>query len=275
MPKFTIRDAILTVLKKEGKPLKVEEIYAGIAENDLYDFNTDQPIHVVRTRLRRDCEGLDFASANHKKYFQLLTDGRYWIKSKPIPKAAGKVKAFSLQSPLTDKITGEHKKYIQEFRTQLLGKIRALPPTDFEIFCKKLLKQYGFSDVEVTPPTRDGGLDGTGKLLIGFTKLNVAFECKRWSSKVDPKTVRNFRGAIPDNCVYGILFTTSTFSETAQKEASRPGYRPIVMFDENNILDFMIKNKFGVGIKEEVAIYVDELDLKLGEDDGEDDSVSN
>lgn len=259
----TIREAILSVFKHEDKPLTAEKIYDQIIEQDLYDFNTDQPIHVVRTRLRRDCEGLTFASSNKKKYFQLLSDGSYWLKGKPIPKGITQ-KVIETRSELNVSLEKEYAAYFENFKENLLNALKHLVPTKFESFCKNFIIAYGFKNSKVTPATRDGGIDGFGQFTIGLTDLEVAFECKRWNkSTVGPDVVRRFRGSIPVRCVYGIIFTTSVFSNPAKKEAERKDLKPIVLMDGRDIVDFMIKNKFGVKMEKQFDMLINQIDSEL------------
>jgi restriction system protein len=43
----------------------------------LYKFHADNPKHVVRSQIRRHCEGLVFPSASPNKYFVLVDENRY------------------------------------------------------------------------------------------------------------------------------------------------------------------------------------------------------
>ena len=216
--KKTIREAISEVLQILDKPMLPEDIYLQIEKRKLYHFNTDQPIHVIKTRLRRDCEGLEFKSASQKKYFQLLSDGTYWLKGTDLPKGI-KGKVTSTYSELNEKLDRNYKTYLIQFRTSLLESLKNLSFSEFEGFCKNLIMAYGFTKTVVTPKTRDGGIDGFGNLTIGFTDLKVAFECKRWDkNRIGYKVIRSFRGSVPESCIYGIFFTTSLYTESAKKE---------------------------------------------------------
>src|SRR5690606_13606235 len=118
----------------------------------------------------------------------------------------------------------------------------------------------GFHDVEVTSKSRDGGIDGFGQLKVGFTHLEVSFQCKRYNKgKIQPKHIREFRGCIREKCIYGIFFTTAEFSGPAIREAERKDLKPVVLLDGTNLVDFMIKERFGVDIIEELPVYVSEL----------------
>jgi len=264
---MTIREAIIKILETKNIPLYPEEIYLGIIANDLYSFNTDNPVHVVTTRLRRDCEGLSFKASSKEKFFRLLSNGKYWLKSKKIPQNSNE-KVYSAHSLVNEKIEDDYIKYIQKFKISLLDKLKQLHPNDFEHFCKNFITAYGFEDAKVTQATRDGGIDGYGNLKIGFTHLEVAFECKRWDrNKIYGKEIRSFRGGISQSCIYGIYFTTSTYSNSAKREAEREGYKPIVLLDGDDIVNFMIKNGIGVGLEKEFSLYVNQIDLLISSED--------
>lgn len=77
----TINEAIIGVLKKEGKPLFPKEILVKITENRLYQFKSESPENIVRNQLRRHCENVgNLAAASKVKYFVCLDDGKYRLK---------------------------------------------------------------------------------------------------------------------------------------------------------------------------------------------------
>lgn len=79
-----IKDAIFEVLKKENKPLSVKEIYLQIVENQLYNFKSDNPEHIVRTLLRRQSENINFPSSRKVKYLYFLRMELFGLKIKLI-----------------------------------------------------------------------------------------------------------------------------------------------------------------------------------------------
>jgi restriction system protein len=114
--------------------------------------------------------------------------------------------------------------------------------------------------VKVTEYTKDGGLDGFGKLKVGITYLNVAYQCKRWNTTSVSRTeVDKFRGAIQGMYEQGIIFTTSKFSKGAQDATRRNGAVPIILIDGTTLVDIMIEKKFGVTL-ENMPVYVNSLE---------------
>lgn len=149
--------------------------------------------------------------------------------------------------------------YSLAFKNNVLQKLHDLTPKQFEHFASSLLRAYGFQKIIVTGKPGDGGIDGHGQLKVGMAILKAAFQCKRWDSSVGSKEVQAFRGAIQGQFEQGYFFTTSTFTDAAQKESIRQGAIPIVLFGGTQIIDIMIDR--GIGVRRRpVEIYEDQLD---------------
>lgn len=268
MPKKTIIDAIKESLIRQGQPMRVQDIYKRIKEDDLYRFNAANPEHIVRTQLRRHSDNLDFPTAHKSKYFVFLEDGSYWLKDQPYHREISKVEKLITHVENTSESTYSsikelHNKYTVDFRNYLLKQLMLLDPYLFEEFCKRLLLVYGFKNVKVTSKSKDGGIDGHGDLKIGLAYMRVAFECKRYSNKtIGRPLVNQFRGDIQGTFEQGIFFTTSKFTADAKSVSFKPGAVPIVLMDGRSIVDLMIDKGFGVE-KEMLPIYTSAIDLVL------------
>jgi hypothetical protein len=82
--KGTIIEAIRLVMAGHVKPMTVQQVYDGIIEGGLYSFRATEPLHVVRSQLRRHALGLDFPSASELKHFELRRGNRYSVLEKPV-----------------------------------------------------------------------------------------------------------------------------------------------------------------------------------------------
>lgn len=260
MKNRTINEAILEVFKREGRPLLIRDIYNKIIEYDLYRFRAQKPEDIVRIQLRRHCAELDFPTASSVKLFSINKDGAFYKFEK-------KTKPINLDkkenSSTYDDLKELHKKYLLNFKKELLNQLKELSPSAFEDFGKKLMTAYGFKKMEVTKKSRDGGLDGFGELKIGLATMKVAFECKRWSrNTVGKPQVSQFRGSIQGTYQQGIYFTTSTFTKEAKDSSFQAGAVPIILLDGNSIIELMIDKHFGVDV-EEIPVYTNALDLVL------------
>lgn len=135
--------------------------------------------------------------------------------------------------------------------------ILALNPSAFERLTKRLLREVGFVQVEVTGQTGDGGIDGKGIVKIqDVLSYHVVFQCKRYKGSVSPSAIRDFRGAMIGRADKGLFITTGTFSREAIKEATRDGASPIDLIDGDDLVELLKKLRLGVTVKmvEEVSI---------------------
>ena len=99
----------------------------------------------------------------------------------------------------------------------------------------------------VTRVTKDGGIDGHGRLKVGFAFFNIAFQCKRYTnSNVGRPEIDQFRGAIQGKYEQGIFFTTGGFTADANKCSFQAGAVSVVLVNGSTIVDMMIDKQFGV-----------------------------
>jgi len=90
-----------------------------------------------------------------------------------------------------------------------------MSPDAFERLCKRILRESGFVQVEVTGKSGDEGIDGKGVLKIGgLISFVVLFQAKRYKGTVPPAAVRDFRGAMVGRADKGIIITTGIFSRS-------------------------------------------------------------
>lgn len=112
-----------------------------------------------------------------------------------------------------------------------------LSPGGFERLIQRILRETGFSHVEITGRTNDGGIDGRGIATInGMLSFRVAFQCKRYKGGVGASVVRDFRGALMGRADKGLILTTGYFTREAIKEASRDGALAIDLYDGTKIV---------------------------------------
>ncbi len=133
------------------------------------------------------------------------------------------------------------------YRQQLLDVLQQLPPSGFERFCQRLLRESGFQEVTVTGRPGDGGIDGLGILQVSpLVSFKVLFQCKRYAGPVTPSQVRDFRGAMQGRADKGIIVTTGAFTSEAKKEAIRDGVPPIELVDGEKLVAMMEELELGL-----------------------------
>ena len=136
---------------------------------------------------------------------------------------------------------------VKPWRQRLQEILQTMDPHGFERLTQRILRECGFTQVEVTKKSGDGELDGTGKLRInGLFSFNVAFQCKRYSGMVGAGDIRDFRGSLNNNIEKGLFITTGTFSKAAKLEAVDPGKRLIDLMDGEELIDKIVECNIGV-----------------------------
>ena len=138
----------------------------------------------------------------------------------------------------------------EEWPENLLDILRSMSPKAFEHLCKRVLREKGFTKVEVTPYSGDDGIDGTGVLRINLLSFRIAFQCKRYSGSVGPGEIRNFQGAVVGNADKGLFITTGRFSGKAERAAVRAGAPAIDLIDGNEFCDLLKELELGVKVEE-------------------------
>lgn len=134
-----------------------------------------------------------------------------------------------------------------DYRSEIIELLLALPPSGFERLCQRLLREAGFTQVIVTGSSGDGGIDGYGTLQVNpLVSFRILFQCKRYSKSVSPAHVRDFRGAMGGRADKGIIITTGTFTAEARREATRDGVSPIELLDGEKLVDMFQVLEFGL-----------------------------
>jgi restriction system protein len=113
-----------------------------------------------------------------------------------------------------------------DWTARLLSVVGTMSSAAFERLCQRILRESGFTRVEVTGRAGDGGIDGIGVLRVNLVSFHVLFQAKRWKGSVGPSVVRDFRGAMVGRADKGLIITTSTFTAEARREATRDGAPP-------------------------------------------------
>lgn len=132
------------------------------------------------------------------------------------------------------------------WKAELLEVLLSLDPYEFEKLTRRLLREEGFVDTEVTQYSKDGGIDGVGTFRISLISFRVFFQCKRYRGSVRAKDVRDFRGAMAGRGDKGLLITTGSFTSDAKQEAIRTGATPIELIDGDRLCELLRECELGV-----------------------------
>ncbi len=121
----------------------------------------------------------------------------------------------------------------------------------FEEFLKEYLLKMGLDEVEVTPYSRDGGIDlkAIRKGIGDFSEIDITryyIQAKRYAAKnkINVKSVRELKGVIPPGAK-GMLITTSDFTDDAIKESSNDPSKSVVLINGKSLITSCIDNQIG------------------------------
>lgn len=146
------------------------------------------------------------------------------------------------------------------WRDELLDTLLKMSPSAFERLAQRVLRESGFTQVEVTGRSGDGGIDGKGIMRLGgLLSFHVIFQCKKWQGSVSAGQVRDFRGAMVGRAEKGLFITTGTFTKDAVKEATRDGAPAIDLVDGEQFLEKL--KELGLGVKTK-KVEVEEVSVE-------------
>jgi restriction system protein len=142
----------------------------------------------------------------------------------------------------------------ENWKAELLKIVKVMDPAAFERLSQRLLREAGFSKVEVRGKSGDGGIDGVGVLRVNLVSFQIYFQCKRYKGSVGSKEIRDFRGASVGRADKGLFITTGTFTTQAADEAIRDGAPAIDLIDGDRLCDLL--KEFGLGVGTELIEQV-------------------
>ena len=138
----------------------------------------------------------------------------------------------------------------EEWKERLLNVLYDISPAAFERLAQRILRESGFSQVEVTGKVGDGGIDGKGIVRVsGLLSFHVIFQCKRYKGSISPSQIRDFRGAMQGRADKGLFITTGKFTREALKESTRDGAPPLDLIDGEILCEKLKELNLGLETK--------------------------
>jgi restriction system protein len=125
---------------------------------------------------------------------------------------------------------------------KLLSVLRKMDPSAFERLAQRLLREAGFTKVEVRGKSGDGGIDGVGVLRVNLVSFQVYFQCKRYKGGVAAGEIRDFRGAMQGRADKGLFITTGHYTAQARDEATRDGATALDLIDGPRLCELLKEN---------------------------------
>ncbi len=131
----------------------------------------------------------------------------------------------------TPQLTKEEKEELEEsWKSKLLKiLIEKLSPAAFERLIQRFLREKGFSQVEVTGRTGDGGIDGKGIAKInGILSFHVVFQCKKYQGAFPPDTSEIFVARWLAERIKVCLSRQVISQETRLKKRTEKAFRQLI-----------------------------------------------
>jgi restriction system protein len=258
-------------MKALGGSGSIEEIYDKVVELEhLPDDVVAQPHDPERSNQTEVGYRLAWARTYLKKYGLLENSSRgIWsltpkandveqLNPQEIVKA---VKAAQRGAPeVVDAPPTPDTPQELDWRQRLHGILtKKLTPAAFERLVQRMLREAGFTQVEVTGRVGDGGIDGKGIARIhGLMSFHVLFQCKRYTGSVGAGEIRDFRGAMVGRADKGLFITTGTFTPAAVKEATRDGAPPIDLLNGGDFADKLKELSIGIRTEKVELVHIEE-----------------
>jgi len=133
----------------------------------------------------------------------------------------------------------------------LLEILKKTTPVGFEHLCGRLLREYDFEDIVITPRSYDGGIDGTAILkLNSFVNMSVYFQCKKYDGSVPIGHIREFVGVLATDqsgVDRGLFITTGTLPKAAY-DIERKNTK-LELIDGEKLVEMFEKAEFGVNLR--------------------------
>lgn len=249
----TIEEIVDKVIELKAFPPEVQQIPHGNHRRSELEYR----LAWARTYLKRVG-----AVTNSTRGVWTLTEKGAALTEKDCAGIPKEVRKQDRKQGATKSITLEDE-WVDEdeqdsWEDKLLSILLALKPQAFERLGQRLLREAGFTKVEVTGKSGDGGIDGIGILRVNLVSFTVLFQCKRYKASVSPSEVRDFRGAMQGRCDKGLILTTGTFTSDAKKEATRDGAPTIDLIDGNSLCDLLKQFRLGVEVEQIEKVSVND-----------------
>ena len=249
----------IDAIKELGGSATIEEIYEKIVEN--LDLN-DALLEIVNGKTGQSALKYNLAWVRTilKNQGIIKKGGRgIWV----LENVNAKATKISPKTRIKKSVVKEAEEELEEeekWKTDLIKiLVDKLSPEAFERLIQRVLREKGFSQVEVTGKSGDGGIDGKGIAKInGILSFHIIFQCKKYKDKVPASAIRDFRGAMVGRTDKGLFITTGTFTRDAIKEATRDGAPTIDLMDGEKLAEKLKELKLGVDIELREHVVINE-----------------
>ena len=207
---------------------------------DRYSSPFSSPSTLRGTLQRRLRNLLDRGLVDRKSTMYSVTDlGLAYLRQVGTEEALGGDENQELRS-----LAKKQETSVRESLRDLLINMDAFA---FEHLVKRLLEEMGYQNVEVTPPSGDGGVDVVADIELGITSVREVVQAKRHRRTIQRKELDALRGSLHRfNAVRGTIIATSQFAKGTKDAAFESGAAPITLIDGDKLIDLLIEHDIGV-----------------------------
>lgn len=159
-----------------------------------------------------------------------------------------------------ERIEAARKDMEKGLRAELLERVRAMTPADFEELIVQLLLRMGYGSgavemAEALGGSGDKGIDGViHQDPLGLDRVYIQAKRYNEGNVVGSGAIRDFNGALDlKRAPKGLFVTASNFSRDARAQAEG-ATRQIVLIDGEELASLMIRHKVGVRVVATVDI---------------------
>lgn len=272
-PYHTFHWPMIVALRELGGSASIEELNAKVlgdcnfTEEQIAAVHKDGPLSEIEYRLawgRTYLKGMGLAVNSQRGVWSLTDRGRvvaepelgplrkeYLAHWRPGRQRQSQEPGLQpdMEAPDPRIVSGGDEAGELAWQDELLDALMQLSPGAFERLAQRLLREAGFVNARVLGRSGDGGIDGVGVYRVSLVSFRIFFQCKRYSGRVGPGVVRDFRGAMAGRGDMGLLITTGYFSAEAQAEATRDGAPPIDLIDGSRLAGLLKQYELGVRVK--------------------------
>ena len=229
-------DRIENLLQARSGRARINDLLEDLRKEE---GNPDLPSQSIYIAIQQENERLDERGERPRFITSRQGEDRGWVRLlQPTEKTSGK------EASAIEKSIKEQNVRLNESIRKWLEKMEW---RDFEsTFLATVLEKLGFTDVEITPPTRDGGIDASIKYKMGILEADGIVSAKHWHATVPPAEVQKIRGGMSDKTGIAIIVTTAEFSKAAKDEAARQDARKVCLIDGDKLVDICKSHQIGV-----------------------------
>jgi hypothetical protein len=242
-------DAVIDVLRgsSDGRPMHFRQITdvalkRRLVRGEAADLWRTLRAAVVRDQRQRDTEGLR-ARVKH------LGQGQYLLLDKKI-----EPELINAEKELLDRLNRTR----EAVRVALRRRLRALPPSAFELLMRLLLERLGMIAADLIK-RGEGVAYYAGTQSRGARNLKVLCALRPGEAEISAQAVGELRAGVKlRGFDEGLLLGTGRASAAALAEVNAaPG---IELYDQEPLTDLLIKNQLGV---RRLALPVEYIDVDL------------